>query len=54
MANSEGPKLGDDRLAIAFTDLVGFSDWALEAGHDLSLDLLRQVAEAIELARFRR
>ena len=54
VANSEGPKLGDDRLAIAFTDLVGFSDWALEAGHDLSLDLLRQVAEAIELARFRR
>ena len=41
-------KLGDDRLAIVFTDLVGFSDWALEAGDDLSLELLRAVAEAIE------
>jgi adenylate cyclase len=41
-------KLGDDRLAIVFTDLVGFSDWALEAGDDIALDLLRQVAEAIE------
>jgi adenylate cyclase len=48
VAVSETAKLGDDRLAIVFTDLVGFSDWALEAGDDLSLDLLRQVAEAIE------
>jgi adenylate cyclase len=44
----EGAKLGDDRLAIVFTDLVGFSDWALEAGDDLSLELLREVAKAIE------
>jgi adenylate cyclase len=43
-----GGKLGDDRLAIVFTDLVGFSDWALEAGDDLSLELLREVAGAIE------
>lgn len=41
-------KLGEDRLAIVFTDLVGFSDWALEAGDDISLELLRAVAEAIE------
>ncbi|MET0824455.1 MAG: adenylate/guanylate cyclase domain-containing protein, partial [Solirubrobacterales bacterium] len=39
---------GDDRVAIVFTDLVGFSDWALEAGDDLSLELLREVSEAIE------
>ena len=45
---SETSKLGDERLAIVFTDLVGFSDWALEAGDDLSLELLREVAEAIE------
>ena len=44
----EATKLGDDRLAIVFTDLVGFSDWALEAGDDISLELLRAVAEAIE------
>lgn len=47
-AETESNKLGDDRLAIVFTDLVGFSDWALEAGDDIGLDLLRQVAEAIE------
>ena len=39
---------GNERLAIVFTDLVGFSDWALEAGDDRSLELLRAVAEAIE------
>ena len=48
VAESETTKLGDDRLAIVFTDLVGFSDWALEAGDDISLELLRAVAEAIE------
>ncbi len=48
VAETESNKLGNDRLAIVFTDLVGFSDWALEAGDDIALDLLRQVAEAIE------
>jgi adenylate cyclase len=48
VAETDSKKLGDDRLAIAFTDLVGFSDWALEAGDDIALDLLRQVAGAIE------
>ncbi len=42
------PKLGENRLAIVFTDLVGFSDWALEAGDEIALELLRDVAEAIE------
>jgi adenylate cyclase len=48
VAETDSKKLGDDRLAIVFTDLVGFSDWALEAGDDIALDLLRQVADAIE------
>jgi adenylate cyclase len=48
VAETDESKLGDDRLAIVFTDLVGFSDWALEAGDDIALDLLRQVAGAIE------
>jgi adenylate cyclase len=48
VAVTDSSKLGDDRLAIVFTDLVGFSDWALEAGDDVALDLLRQVAQAIE------
>ena len=41
-------KLDGERLAIVFTDLVGFSAWALEAGDDPALELLRDVAEAIE------
>jgi adenylate cyclase len=48
VSENEASKLGDDRVAIVFTDLVGFSDWALEAGDDISLELLRAVAEAIE------
>jgi adenylate cyclase len=48
VAETDSNKLGSERLAIVFTDLVGFSDWALEAGDDLALDLLRQVADAIE------
>lgn len=43
-----GQKLEGDRRAIVFTDLVGFSDWALRAGDDVALDLLREVADAIE------
>ena len=48
VAEGTGRGLEGDRLAIAFTDLVGFSDWALEAGDELALELLRDVAEAIE------
>jgi adenylate cyclase len=49
-AVSEGgaQRTGGERLAVLFTDLVGFSDWALEAGDDIALELLRGVAEAIE------
>jgi adenylate cyclase len=48
VAEGGGREEGSDRLAIVFTDLVGFSDWALEAGDDIALELLRGVAEAIE------
>jgi adenylate cyclase len=41
-------KVEGDRRAIVFTDLVGFSDWALQAGDDTALQLLREVADAIE------
>ncbi len=33
---------------IVFTDLVGFSDWSLEAGDSATLKLLRRVSDAIE------
>jgi adenylate cyclase len=35
-------------LAIVFTDLVGFSSWALEAGDDRALELLRRVGIVVE------
>lgn len=35
-------------MAILFTDLVGFSSWALDAGDGPALRLLREVAEAAE------
>ena len=35
-------------VAILFTDLVGFSSWALEAGDRLAMRLLREFAGAVE------
>jgi adenylate cyclase len=35
-------------VAIVFTDLVGFSSWALEAGDELALELLRNVGAIVE------
>ena len=37
-----------DEVTLVFTDLVGFSEWALRAGDDATLKLLRQVAETVE------
>jgi adenylate cyclase len=47
-ASRSGHGTGDAELTLLFTDLVGFSTWALGAGDDAALDLLRQVAKAIE------
>ncbi len=35
-------------VTIVFTDLVGFSDWSLQAGDDATLRLLRRVAQVSE------
>jgi class 3 adenylate cyclase len=35
-------------VTLVFTDLVGFSSWALQAGDDATLRLLRRVAQAAE------
>jgi class 3 adenylate cyclase len=37
-------------IAILFTDLVGFSAWALKAGDAAMLELLREVGTAQEAA----
>ncbi|MFF0544698.1 adenylate/guanylate cyclase domain-containing protein [Nocardia thailandica] len=39
---------GNEEVTVMFTDLVSFSSWSLTAGDELTLDLLRKVAKAIE------
>jgi class 3 adenylate cyclase len=48
LSEAQGRGRGDEPLAILFTDLVGFSDWALEAGDDAALELLRTVGRMID------
>ena len=48
VSEARGRGRGDRDLAVLFTDLVEFSSWALEAGDDAALDLLRDVGQAIE------
>jgi class 3 adenylate cyclase len=48
LAESQDRGRGKVDVAILFTDLVGFSSWALEAGDRAAIRLLREVAEAIE------
>jgi adenylate cyclase len=50
LSEAQGRGRGDEPLAIVFTDLVGFSDWALEAGDDSALELLRMVGRAVDPA----
>ena len=35
-------------VAIAFTDLVGFSDWAVQIGDDAALELLRRIGVVMD------
>lgn len=48
ISEAQGRGKGKTELAIAFTDLVDFSDWALDAGDTAAVDLLRDVSVAIE------
>jgi adenylate cyclase len=45
---ARGRDRGEVQLTVVFTDLVNFSSWALRAGDDDTLLLLREVAVAIE------
>ena len=54
ISEATGRGRGEVPLAILFTDLVGFSKWALKAGDAATLELLREVGteqEAAVLAR---
>jgi adenylate cyclase len=48
LAEAQGRGRGEVDVAVLFTDLVGFSEWALHAGDELVVELLREVGEAIE------
>jgi adenylate cyclase len=50
MSEKQGRGRGDRELAILFTDLVEFSSWALEAGDDAALGLLRRVGSCEDAA----
>jgi adenylate cyclase len=50
LAESQGRGRGEVDVAVMFTDLAGFSSWALEAGDERAIGLLREVSEAIEPA----
>ena len=50
LSEKQGRGRGDRELAILFTDLVEFSSWALEAGDEASLRLLREVGRAEDAA----
>jgi adenylate cyclase len=48
VAESQGRGRGELEVAVLFTDLAGFSSWALEVGDELAIKLLGEVAGAIE------
>jgi adenylate cyclase len=48
LSEATGRGRGDLEMALVFTDLVGFSSWALDAGDAAALELLREVGSAVE------
>jgi adenylate cyclase len=48
VSESQGRGRGELDVAVLFTDLVGFSSWALRAGDEPAIALLRELSEAIE------
>jgi adenylate cyclase len=50
LSEAAGRGRGDIEMALLFTDLVGFSSWALKAGDAAALELLREVGTAVETA----
>jgi adenylate cyclase len=48
MSEAAGRGRGEVDIALLFTDLVGFSSWALGAGDAAALELLREVGEILE------
>ena len=50
LSEAQRRRRGSADVAILFTDLVGFSDWALAAGDEAALEVLRKVGDAEQKA----
>jgi adenylate cyclase len=50
LSEAQRRRQGTADVAILFTDLVGFSDWALEAGDEAALEVLRKVGDVEQKA----
>jgi adenylate cyclase len=50
LSEVQGRGYGERELTIMFTDIVDFSSWALDAGDDAAVELLRQVDLAVAAA----
>ncbi len=50
LSEAQRRRRGDADVAILFTDLVGFSGWALDAGDEAALEVLRRVGDAEQKA----
>ncbi len=50
ISEAAGRGRGEEPLALLFTDLAGFSSWALQAGDAATIELLRDVGIAVETA----
>jgi adenylate cyclase len=50
ISEKQGRGRGKERVAVVFTDLAEFSDWALKVGDDEAVRLLREVDCAMEPA----
>lgn len=48
VSEATGRGRGELEMALLFTDLVGFSEWALQAGDGAVLELLREVGTGVE------
>ena len=48
LSEAAGRGRGTQAMAVMFTDLVGFSSWALKAGDEPALALLREVGTRVE------
>ena len=48
LSEAAGRGRGNQEMAVMFTDLAGFSSWALKAGDEPALALLREVGARVE------